>query len=399
VQAGIGMSCFCPIGAQVVKFPSSMQETTFTASQATKQRAGVSVTGKAYWSIYRPSEEDPDGPFRAFKSLNGLSDGDFKAGNEKVQTLAISTIRDAVSKMSIVEVMTSREALKQRVKTDITPTFRGWGMWLETLEIIDVRVESRGLFDDMQYLRTDMLEFDTKADAHLLAEEAKMVAAKALDTKKLATATEMAKQRADADAEQGVYAATQRLKREEGEAKLDEARQAMLVAQESNKLATATELAKQRADAEAEQGLYAATQRLKREEGEAKLEESRQAIRLAKMAKEQEVQLQALNDQKVREDLEVQQTLAVEQRKAAQAHELLQKKFDLEATLTPINLQKAALDATAAVYSQLPIREVKLVSLGSDVGGGGGTEGHGGGLAGILPQVAAASEAWTAVSR
>merc|ERR550514_2204248 len=108
-----------------------------------------------------------------------------------------------------------------------------------------------------------------------------MVASKALDTKKLATATEMAKQRADADAEQGVYAAKQRLKREEGEAKLDEARQAMLVAQESNKLATATEMAKQRADADAEQGLYAATQRLKREEGEAKLEESRQAMLIA----------------------------------------------------------------------------------------------------------------------
>merc|ERR1719231_588944 len=186
-----------------------------------------------------------------------------------------------------------------------------------------------------------------KADAHLAAEEAKMVASKALESKKLATATEMAKQRADADAEQGVYAATQRLKREEGEAKLDEARQ---------------------------------------------------AIRLAKMQKEQEVELQALADQKVREDIEVQQLLEVEERKASQAHKLLTQKFELEATLTPINLQKAALDATTSVYSKLPIREVKLVSLGGDGGGGGTTTEGGGGLAGILPQVAAATEAWTAVS-
>merc|ERR1712167_154427 len=156
----------------------------------------------------------------------------------------------------------------------------------------------------------------------------------------------------------------QRLKREEGEAKLDEARQAMLVALESKKLTTATEMAKQRADADAEQGVYAATQRLKREEGEAKLDEARQAIRLAKMQKEQEVELQALADQKVREDIEVQQRLEVEERKASQAHKLLTQKFELEATLTPINLQKAALDATTSVYSKLPIREVKLVSLG-----------------------------------
>jgi len=338
VKAGIGMSCFCPPGAQVVKFPSSMQETTFTASQATKQRAGVSVTGKAYWSIYRPSEEDPDGPFRAFKSLNGLANGDFKAGNEKVTTLAISTIRDAVSKMSIVEVMTSREELKERVKADITPIFRGWGMWLETVEILDVRVESKSLFDDMQYLRNDMLNFDTKADAHLSAEEAKMVAAKALESKKLASATEMAKQRADADAEQGVYAATQRLKREEGEAKLDESRQAMLVALESKKLATATAISKQRADADTEQGVYAATQRLKREEGEAKLDEARQAMKLAAMIKEQELELQALADQKAREDLVVKQELEVALRKADQAHSLQQRKFELEATMTPVNL-------------------------------------------------------------
>merc|ERR1712139_398577 len=97
------------------------------------------------------------------------------------------------------------------------------------VEILDVRVESKSLFDDMQYLRNDMLNFDTKADAHLAAEEAKMVASKALESKKLASATEMSKQRADADAEQGVYAAAQRLKREEGEAKVDESRQAMLV--------------------------------------------------------------------------------------------------------------------------------------------------------------------------
>ena len=112
VQAGVGMSVFCPVGAQVVKFPSVLQETTFTASQATKQRAGVSVTGKAYWTIYRPNPEDSDGPFRAYRSLDGLGVGDFKAGSEKVQTLAISTIRDAVSKMTIVEVR--RDAARRR---------------------------------------------------------------------------------------------------------------------------------------------------------------------------------------------------------------------------------------------------------------------------------------------
>ena len=72
-----------------------------------------------------------EGNLRDYKNLTGLAEGDFQAGNEKVQTLAISTIRDAVSQMSIVEVMTKREALKEKVKADITPIFRGWGIWLE----------------------------------------------------------------------------------------------------------------------------------------------------------------------------------------------------------------------------------------------------------------------------
>merc|ERR1712188_69640 len=172
-----------------------------------------------------------------------------------------------------------------------------------------------------------------------------------------------------------------------------------LVELESKKLATATALAKQRADADTEQGVYAATQRLKREEGEAKLEEARQAIKLAAMAKEQELKLQALAGQKAEENLVVEQQLDVDLRKADHAHKLLQRKLELEATMTPVNLQKAALDVTKEVYATLPIRDVKLVALGDQGQAVANGEGVGGSLGGILPQVAAASEAWTAVSR
>merc|ERR1712146_543132 len=104
--------------------------------------------------------------------------------------------------------------------------------------------------------------------------------------------------------------------------------------------------------------------RLKREEGEAQLEEARQTIKLSAMAKEHELQLQALADKKAQEDLAVKQELEVARLKADQTHSLQQRKFELEATMTPVNLQKAALDATKDVYSTLPIRDVKLVSLG-----------------------------------
>lgn len=340
VKCGIGMSCFCPPGAQVVRFPSTMQETTFTASQATKQRAGISVTGKAYWSIYRPNADDPDGPFRAFKSLAGLVQGDFTAGNEKVETLAISCIRDAVSKMNIVEVMTSREELKERVKGDITPIFRGWGMWLETVEIIDVRVESRTLFDDMQYLRPDELDFDTKADAHLCAEQAKLSSQRLLDTEKLNVQLEVSKKRADTSAEQGIYEATQSLKRDEGEAALEEARQQM---------------------------------------------------RLARMEKEHALRMQQVADKTAVQNAELKQQLAMAKEKEAQEHELRQRRYELEATLTDTNIQMRAIDATKEIYTKLPLREVKLVSMGG--ADPSSTSAGASGLRSLLPAIGAGWEA------
>lgn len=400
VQAGVGLSAFCPPGSQIVRFPSTMQETEFTASQATKQRAGVSVTGKAYWSIYRPSKEDPDGPFRAFKSLSGLANGDFTAGNEKVKTLAISTIRDAVSNMTIMEVMTSRNDLKERVKADIIPIFRGWGMWLETVEILDVRVESRSLFDDMQYLRSDMLDFDTKADAHVAAEKAKLVAQSVLDADRLANKTHTAKQRANAEREQGVYAAQQQLKREEGEAQLEAARQQLKLdqlakeeAMQIARLAQQTTLAKQRADADTEQGVYAAQQRLRREEGEAELQEKRQQLELDRLAKQQQVAMKKLEDSALLQDADTQQQLKVEALKREQEHRLLSARYAIEADLTPANLTKAGIEATQAVFSNLPLRDVKLVSLaGSNGCVGDSSTGVG---AGLLPNLA---ETWTALS-
>ena len=63
------------------------------------------------------------------------------------------------------------------------------------------------------------------------------------------------------------------------------------------------------------------------------------------------------------------------------------RSYKLDATLTPVNLQKAGLDATKEVYKNLPLREVKLVSMGGGEGSGG--------LATLLPQI---SEAFKATS-
>jgi len=312
-KCGVGIRVWKRMSSTVVKFPATMQETSFEASQTTKQRAGVTVKGKAYWSIYRPVEGDPNGPFRAYQTLDGLDKGDFSAASEKVRTLAISTTRAAVANMTIDEVMVNRQQLKDSVKKTIVDTFRGWGVWLETLEILDVRVDSRQLFDDMQYLKGSDLHFETKAEASLVAERLR-----------IQTQTELVRL----------------------------------------KTAAALDQAKEKAEALAKQKIFEAQQQLKHAQEEAQLAEARQAIKLEHMKHEHAVQMKAATDASAVSDAKLVHKLQQERKEADQKIELIQRERDVEKTYEPVHLQLAALKAATEIYKGLPLKEVKLVSMG-----------------------------------
>mmetsp|Transcript_55957 Transcript_55957/g.132772 ORF Transcript_55957/g.132772 Transcript_55957/m.132772 type:complete len:85 (-) Transcript_55957:47-301(-) len=57
----------------------------------------------------------------------------------------------------------------------------------------------------MQYLKTDALDFDTKADAHLAAEKAPIAVKTALEGEKVSSSLAMAKKRADAASAPGIH--------------------------------------------------------------------------------------------------------------------------------------------------------------------------------------------------
>merc|ERR1712100_707925 len=54
VRAGVGLTVFSSLNAQVVRFSSNMHKVTWKAQEMTNQRAGVEVKGFAIWGIYRP---------------------------------------------------------------------------------------------------------------------------------------------------------------------------------------------------------------------------------------------------------------------------------------------------------------------------------------------------------
>jgi len=45
--------------------------------------------------------------------------------------------------------MTNRELMKSSMKKELSDQLTGWGIWLETVEIKNVRICSKTLFEDL----------------------------------------------------------------------------------------------------------------------------------------------------------------------------------------------------------------------------------------------------------
>lgn len=107
---------------------------------------GVEVTGMVIWSIFR----DGDGPFKCYKSFGEDLKGSSAMANEKIMNLSKSIIRDRIANMTIKDVLKNRHKLREGVREEIQKLINGWGIWLETVEILDVKIASNQLFKNLQ---------------------------------------------------------------------------------------------------------------------------------------------------------------------------------------------------------------------------------------------------------
>lgn len=64
--------------------------------------------------------------------------------------MANSIIRHKIANSSIEDILTKREELRQEMKQELNKILNGWGVWLESVEITDVKISSRKLFENMQ---------------------------------------------------------------------------------------------------------------------------------------------------------------------------------------------------------------------------------------------------------
>lgn len=144
---GIGMSTFRGPFDQVVRFPSKVNKVTFESEKVTKENQGIKVRGMLVWSINR----EENGPFTAYKSLGeDLTNEIPTTANEILVKIADAIVRDTIFNSSIYTILKTRNEIRDTIRAKMTKDLRGWGVWLETVEITDVTISSNSIFKDLQ---------------------------------------------------------------------------------------------------------------------------------------------------------------------------------------------------------------------------------------------------------
>ena len=146
LKKGIGLSTWIWPGDQTVSFPSLINQVNFTAQQVSAEMQGIEVTGMLIWSVYR----EKNGPMDCYKFFGeDLKKATPSVANSQIEAMAVAIIRDRIANLTINDILKNRSKLRGGVKEEMQKVITGWGIWLETCEIQDVKISSRTLFSNL----------------------------------------------------------------------------------------------------------------------------------------------------------------------------------------------------------------------------------------------------------
>jgi len=135
--------------------PTTLQQIEFSADQITRERVGVTVTGIAVYRIAQPEV--------AYRMLN-FTYGE-RASEKLAQTLRemfIGAARRLIANLTLDQcLMNRKESIATYLMQEIAPvvsgsgraedtTDQGWGVVLDTIEIQDVKIQSKQVFEHLQ---------------------------------------------------------------------------------------------------------------------------------------------------------------------------------------------------------------------------------------------------------
>lgn len=143
IKEGRGFRFFCTPRIQYVIIPGNVKNITFVADQISKENQGVEVSGFAIWKV-----GDPKKIYQHF---------DFNTENDTMEQVSVflkdvveSAIRHMVANMTIEEVLRKRGTIIVQLKKELEYISEQWGIVVDTIEIKNVRIQSKNLFDNMQ---------------------------------------------------------------------------------------------------------------------------------------------------------------------------------------------------------------------------------------------------------
>lgn len=143
VKEGRGFRFFCTPRIQYVIIPGNVKNITFVADQISRENQGVEVSGFAIWKVGEPK--------KIYQHFDFMQEEDtLEQVSVFLQDVVESAIRHMVANMTIEEVLRKRGTIIQQLKQELEYICEQWGIVVETIEIKNVRVLSKTLFDNMQ---------------------------------------------------------------------------------------------------------------------------------------------------------------------------------------------------------------------------------------------------------
>jgi len=92
-----------------------------------------------------------DGPMDCYKFFGeDLMKSTPAIANGKIEAICVAIIRDRIANLTLNDILKNRSKLRGGVKDEMQKILTGWGIWLETCEIQDVKIASKSLFSNLQ---------------------------------------------------------------------------------------------------------------------------------------------------------------------------------------------------------------------------------------------------------
>lgn len=185
-QAGQGLSFWSWPWESHVRFPATLQWMLFSASQITQENQGVHVKGTFTWRIVDP--------LAAYKQLNlervtaeevrellgqrsceperyaGADHGPLMRTTLLIRQLAESVTRNALANMSLEQALRDRRTMLRLLAEQLEAVVAPWGVAISSIEIVDVTVASKEVFQHMQAEYREQLRQQAQL-AHIEADE------------------------------------------------------------------------------------------------------------------------------------------------------------------------------------------------------------------------------------